>query len=90
MGFGAIQSARNLGLRVPQDISIVGIDCHPFVAFKGLALDLQQLSKQRVRVANELTDFLQSGEEKDLKHFEDLTQWPIYLVVRSSTARQTA
>jgi len=64
MAFGAIQAARALGFRVPRDVSILCIDSHPLVESQGLALDLQQLSKQRVGVANELTNILESGEEK--------------------------
>lgn len=90
MAFGAIQAARDLGLRVPQDISVVGIDGHPLVEFYGLTSVNQQVKKQGVKGANELIDILESGEEKDLRNFEDLTLWPIDLVVRSSTARQTA
>jgi hypothetical protein len=35
-----------------------------------------------------LVDILESGDEKMLTNIEQLTTWPIELVVRSSTARQ--
>ena len=63
---------------------------HPLVEFYGLTSVNQQVKKQGVKGANELIDILESGEEKDLRNFEDFTLWPIDLVVRSSTARQTA
>jgi DNA-binding LacI/PurR family transcriptional regulator len=90
MAFGAIQAARDLGLRVPQDISIVGIDGHPLGEFYGLTSVNQHVNQQGIKGVNVLLDIMESSEEKELKNFEELTEWPIDLVVRSSTARQTA
>jgi hypothetical protein len=35
-----------------------------------------------------LVDILESGDPKQLVNIEQLTQWPIDLLVRSSTARR--
>ena len=89
IAFGAIQAARDLGLRVPQDISVVGIDGHPLAEFYGLSTVDQKVMNQGAKAADTLIDNLESGDKKDLKNFEQLTIWPIDLVVRSSTARRT-
>jgi DNA-binding LacI/PurR family transcriptional regulator len=88
MGFGAIQAARDLGLRVPQDISVIAMDGHPMGEFYGLSTIDQQTNLQGARGADMLVDILESDDAKLLNNVEQLTTWPIDLVVRSSTARQ--
>ena len=90
MGFGAIQAARDLGYRVPQDISVIGMDGHPMGMFYGLSSIDQSTSEQGAKGANMLMDILGSDDEKQLKNFEQLNIWPIDLIVRSSTARRSA
>jgi DNA-binding LacI/PurR family transcriptional regulator len=88
MGFGAIQAARDLGLRVPQDISVIAMDGHPMGEFYGLSTIDQQTNAQGARGADMLVDILESADDRLLNNVEQLTTWPIDLVVRSSTARQ--
>jgi DNA-binding LacI/PurR family transcriptional regulator len=88
MGFGAIQAARDLGYRVPQDISVIGMDGHPLGDFYGLSTIDQNPNAQGAKGANMLVDILESGDEKQPVNLEHLTQWPIELLVRSSTARR--
>jgi len=88
MGFGAIQAARDLGLRVPQDISVIGMDGHPMGAFYGLSTIDQRTSEQGAKGANMLMDILESGDDRQLNNVEQLSSWPIELLVRSSTARR--
>lgn len=88
MGFGAIQAARDLGLRVPQDVSVIAMDGHPMGDFYGLSTIDQQPHAQGAKGAEMLVDILESGDEKQMLNFEQLTNWDIDLVVRSSTARQ--
>jgi LacI family transcriptional regulator, repressor for deo operon, udp, cdd, tsx, nupC, and nupG len=88
MGFGAIQAARDLGYRVPQDISVVGMDGHPLGEFYGLSTIDQNPNNQGAKGANMLVDILESGDERQLVNTEQLTSWPIDLLVRSSTARK--
>ena len=88
MGFGAIQAARDLGYRVPQDISVIGMDGHPMGAFYGLSTIDQRTSEQGAKGANMLMDILESGDERQLNNVEQLSSWPIELLVRSSTARR--
>ena len=88
MGFGAIQAARDLGYRVPQDISVIGMDGHPLGDFYGLSTIDQSPKAQGAKGANMLVDILESNDEKQPVNVEQLTQWPIELLVRSSTARR--
>lgn len=89
MGFGAIQAARDLGLRVPQDISVIGLDGHPLGEFYGLTTIDQRTGLQGAQGANWIVDILESGDEKQLANLEQLTTWPIDIEVRSSTARRS-
>ena len=88
-GYGAIQAARDLGLRVPQDISVIGLDGHPLGMFYGLSTIDQKPAEQGQFGANWIVDILESGDDKQLANIEQLTTWPIDLTVRSSTARQS-
>lgn len=88
MGFGAIQAARDLGYRVPQDISVIGMDGHPLGDFYGLSTIDQNPNSQGAKGANMLVDILESADEKQPVNVEQLTPWPIELLVRSSTARR--
>jgi LacI family transcriptional regulator, repressor for deo operon, udp, cdd, tsx, nupC, and nupG len=90
MGFGAIQAARDLGYRVPQDISVIGMDGHPMGMFYGLSSIDQSTTEQGAKGANMIIDILESDDEKQLRNYEQLNIWPIDLIVRSSTARRSA
>lgn len=89
MGFGAIQAARDLGLRVPQDISVIGIDGHPLCEFYGLSTIDQRPADQGAQGANWLVDLLESGDDKQLSNIEQLSTWPMELEVRSTTAKRS-
>ena len=89
MGFGAIQAARDLGLRVPQDISIIGLDGHPLADFYGLTTIDQKTHQQGARGATWLIDLLEGEDERQRLNIEKLETWPIDIEVRSSTARRT-
>ncbi|SCX02338.1 LacI family DNA-binding transcriptional regulator [Candidatus Aquiluna sp. UB-MaderosW2red] len=90
MGFGAIQAARDLGYRVPQDISVIGMDGHPLGEFYGLSTIEQRPSAQGVKGANMIVDIIESEDPKQLLNFEQVNQWPIELLVRSSTAKRSS
>jgi LacI family transcriptional regulator, repressor for deo operon, udp, cdd, tsx, nupC, and nupG len=82
MAMGAILAARDLGLVVPQDVSIVGIDGHELGDFFGLTTVAQSPRAQGDRAAQLVLDML-ADPELDLQ--DEL--WPVELLVRSSTAR---
>jgi Transcriptional regulators len=84
MAIGAMLAARDLGLQVPRDVSIVGIDDHELAEFFGLTT-VAQYPERQGRMA---VDVLMT--ELDPRHpVPDAvdTPLPFDLVVRSSTAR---
>lgn len=82
MAFGAILAARDLGLSVPQDVSVVGIDGHELSALFGLTTIDQHPRRQARRAVERLLDVLESGGAEG-PHNEVL---PTDFIVRSSTA----
>lgn len=83
MAIGAILAAKDLGMRVPADVSIVGIDGHDLSEFFGLTTVAQSPREQGAH-ATELILKVLSGDEPDSPTD---TVWPIELVVRSTTTR---
>ncbi|GAB3520529.1 LacI family DNA-binding transcriptional regulator [Arthrobacter monumenti] len=81
MAFGAISAARRNGLRVPEDLSIVGIDNHEAAEALGLTTVAQDPIGQGAAAARILLDALRGSEAKP--------GWivtPSELVVRRSAA----
>lgn len=81
MAFGAIFAARERGLRVPEDLSVVGVDGHEMSGFFALTTIDQFPHAQGERAAEAVLAVLRSGDapEPASLAFE--------LVVRNSTAR---
>jgi DNA-binding LacI/PurR family transcriptional regulator len=81
VAIGAIIAARRLGVQVPSDLSVIGIDDHEFADMFALTT-LRQSPREQGRVAVELL----------LAHLDDPSQttrtvrMPAQLVVRNSTA----
>lgn len=84
MAIGSILAARDLGLDVPRDVSIIGIDDHELADFFGLSTIAQFPQVQGTRAVEVLMDELHPGvhDQNGLN-----TPMPFELVVRSSTAR---
>jgi LacI family repressor for deo operon, udp, cdd, tsx, nupC, and nupG len=87
MAIGTILAARDLGLRVPGDISVVGIDDHELSDFFGLTT-VAQFPELQGRLAVELL----MDELHPTRHSlgSSNTPLPFELIVRSSTARPAA
>lgn len=83
MAIGAILAARDLGMRVPQDVSIVGIDGHDLSEFFGLTTVAQAPRDQGAQAADLILHALAGSEPTEATD----TVWPIDLVVRSTTTR---
>ncbi len=77
---GTLAAALGHGLRVPEDLSIVGVDGHPDAALFGLTTIDQRVGEQGRRVGQMVIALLR-GEEP-----EQEVVVPGELVVRSSTA----
>jgi LacI family repressor for deo operon, udp, cdd, tsx, nupC, and nupG len=90
MGFGAIMAAKDLGLRVPEDVSVVGIDNHDMSEFFGLSTVDQQVRKQGEAAVARLLQLLEDPNLEDHVNVTEENTWPIQLLVRSSTARPPA
>jgi DNA-binding LacI/PurR family transcriptional regulator len=68
MACGAMEYCREAGLRVPQDVSIVGFDDLPFAGLltPGLTSVRQPAHEMGFRAATELLDLLEGGEAKEI------------------------
>jgi LacI family transcriptional regulator len=83
MAMGATDAVRSHGLRIPEDISIIGFDDIPQAALVHPALTtIRQPLEQMGRVATQmLLDLLKNPEERS-----DRLELPTELVIRDSTA----
>ncbi|GAB3282257.1 LacI family DNA-binding transcriptional regulator [Microbacterium lacusdiani] len=84
MAFGAMLAARDLGLSVPHDVSIVGVDDHDQSEFFGLTTIAQFPREQGALAVDILMAQLEPGEDDAVA--SDLPL-PFELRVRDSTAR---
>jgi DNA-binding LacI/PurR family transcriptional regulator len=89
MGFGAIMAAKDLGLRVPEDVSIVGIDNHDMSEFYGLTTVNQEVRAQGISAALKLLNLLENQVDGAPVNVEEETVWPTSLMIRSSTAKRS-
>lgn len=80
MAFGALQAAHERGLRVPEDLSVVGIDDHEFAEPMGLTTIRQRPDEQGAYAAELLLAELQGKARLDVPRIQ-----PHELVVRAST-----
>lgn len=81
VALGAVRTIRRIGLRVPEDISVIGIDDHPLACLTDLTTVAQPVAEQG-RLAAELTLALLRGTPPERR----AVVLPTRLVVRHSTA----
>ncbi|MEY4349670.1 MAG: hypothetical protein RL719_967 [Actinomycetota bacterium] len=85
LAYGAMMAVRDLGMRVPEDISIVGIDNHDMANFYGLTTVDQRVREQGQEIAKMMLAVL---EDPDAPINVELQRdWDFELIVRGSTAR---
>jgi len=84
MAIGTILAARDLGLRVPDDVSVVGIDDHELSEFFGLTT-VAQFPQLQGRMAVEI--LMEQLHPSRRTHGTLNTSLPYELIVRSTTAR---
>jgi LacI family transcriptional regulator len=83
MAMGAMDAVRSRGLRIPEDVSILGFDDIPQAASVRPALTtVHQPLEQMGRVAIQMLLDLLKNPEKDISRIE----LPTELIVRSSTS----
>jgi len=85
MAIGALLAARELGYRVPEDLSIIGIDGHELGEFFRLTTIDQFPLGQGERAAEAILEALETKDEAPPTH--EPGQLPFELIVRGSTAR---
>jgi DNA-binding LacI/PurR family transcriptional regulator len=81
VALGALRTIRRTGLRVPEDISVIGIDDHPLASLADLTTIAQPVTQQG-RAAAQLTLSLLRGESP----VAQAITLPTKLVVRRTTA----
>ena len=81
MALGAMAAIADAGLRVPQDLSVIGIDGHQYGAAMGLTTIAQHPYEQGVEATRALLAELEGAPTLD-----DFPAAPFELVVRRSTA----
>lgn len=83
IAFGVIVAARELGIQVPADLSVIGIDGHPYAEmFRLTTLEQHPRDQGRLAVTRLLAAF--DGHASDA--VAELTVLPTTLVIRSSTS----
>lgn len=82
MAIGAVLAARDLGLSVPADLSVIGIDGHPLGALFGLTSIEQDPRRQGERAVERLLAVLEEGGDADTGNEVMAARF----VIRSSTA----
>lgn len=82
MAIGAILAARDFGLRVPDDLSVIGMDGHELGALFGLTTIDQDPRGQGALAVRLLLEGLDDGSDQAVLD----TEYPTKFVIRSSTA----
>ena len=83
LAVGVLLAAKDLGLSVPADLSIVGVDNHELADFFGITTINQNVVGQGELIAKTMLELLDNPDQT----VPEVTEWPIELIVRSSTAR---
>ncbi|MDQ2797852.1 MAG: substrate-binding domain-containing protein, partial [Actinomycetota bacterium] len=84
MAYGAIREIRRCGLRVPEDISVVGFDDHPFSDLMGLTTVRQPVAEQALDVTTRLLVVIAGADAA--ADGDPAVTLPTELVLRQSTA----
>ena len=87
MAFGAIMAAKDLGLQVPADVSVIGIDNHDMSDFFDLTTVNQRVRGQGARAVEILLNLLEDPALDEHPNIEEQYDWNAELMVRGSTAR---
>lgn len=89
MALGALQAARNLGIRIPQDLGVVGFDDIPEAPYFYPALSTVRQNARRLGAlaVEKLNDHL-SGAQEEEEEFAHETVWlEPQLIIRESSLR---
>jgi DNA-binding LacI/PurR family transcriptional regulator len=81
MAFGVILAAEQRGIRIPEDVSLIGVDDHDLAPVVGLTTVHQDVADHGARAARLVVEQLAETAE-----VSDLSPAPVRLVVRRTTA----
>jgi DNA-binding LacI/PurR family transcriptional regulator len=85
MAYGALREIRDAGLRVPEDIAVVGFDDQPYSSLMDLTTVRQPVADEALDVTTRLLALI--AEDRDeTPPFDPSVVLPTELVVRGSTA----
>jgi LacI family repressor for deo operon, udp, cdd, tsx, nupC, and nupG len=87
MAIGAVHAIREAGLRVPEDVSVIGIDDHEMAEYFALSTVAQPVREQGQLAAGLLLDVLAADPDDPVK--PSAITLPTRLVVRGTTAPPT-
>ena len=87
MAIGVLRAARELGLRVPEDVSVVGIDDYEMAAFFDLTTVAQPTEEQGRVAARQVLGALGASRARSTEWRPEQVILPTELLVRGSTAR---
>lgn len=82
MALGVVQAARRRGVRVPQDLSVIGVDGHELAALQGLTSVVQPVARQGEMAARMVLEALSGERTRRHEH----VVLPVHLEVRGTTA----
>lgn len=85
MAFGVLYAAREAGVRVPEDLSVVGVDDHEMAHYVGLTTVRQPVLQQGRVAARQILQLLE-GDDREVGHVAEHVELPTELVLRSTTA----
>jgi DNA-binding LacI/PurR family transcriptional regulator len=85
MAIGAMKTIREMNLKIPEDISVIGFDDHEVAEFVGLTTIKQPVALYGEKAATILLDQIDSKEKHDLIHVTFDTK----MIVRSTTGPVT-
>ncbi len=82
MALGVVRALRRVGLRVPEDISVIGFDGHPMAQYLGLTTVSQDVQDQGRRIAEHLVSSVVQPAGRPPVHLVST----VMLVVRATTS----
>lgn len=81
MAFGVILAAQEMGIRIPEDLSLIGVDDHDVAPVVGLTTVHQDVDDHGARAARIVVDHLERGSSPVMTGAA-----PVRIVVRRTTA----
>jgi LacI family repressor for deo operon, udp, cdd, tsx, nupC, and nupG len=86
MAFGVLAGAHRAGVRVPEDLSVIGVDGHELAPLVGLTTVEQPVTRQGALAARLVLAALRGDQPRSQEH----VVVPVHLVERSTTAQLSA